>query len=1082
MPTSPTVRLVRPELAGAPATGPGARVELDASQAAAVAAGAGPGPGGHLVVLGAPGTGKTTVVLHTTLAALAGGLAAADVLVLAATRRAAADLRDRVAARLPDGERPAVRTAASLAFAVLRTRAALLGRPAPLLVSGPEQDLALAELLAGHAVGDGRDPRWPHDVRLATGLRAFRGHLRDLLMRAAERGLTPADLAAVGRDQGRDEWVAAARVYAEYLDTLVLRQATPDAGARLDPAVVVDEAVGALRLWEREVPGAPRPRWRLVVVDDHQESTAAVGRLVSVLAGDGARAVLVGDPDAAVLTFRGARPALLGRASVAGPGPGELGAQVCALRTAWRQEPELRAVTARITERVGTVGAIGQRAATARPASAPSYLEGVSALARSSAASSSVEEVRVAQVALAPSPAQEAAFVAHWLRTAHLERGVAWRDLAVLTRTGARVAGLRRSLAAAGVPVTVLGSDTPLRDEPACRPLLGALGQVTGADPLDLDAAAALLCGPLGGLDPLGLRRVRRALRAAEVAAGGARTSADLVVELVGSTGRVPQLPPALARPVERLGRVLEAGRAAAVQPGADAHTVLWALWEAAGLAEPWRRAALAGGPAGERADRDLDAVLALFAAAEGFVERMPQAPPAAFARWVRAQDLPADSLAARGGTDGVAVLTPAGAAGREWSEVVVVGVQDGVWPDLRLRDGVLGAQALADLLDGRAGAGPGDERAGVLADELRSFAVACSRARHRLLVTAVADTDDQPSPFVDLVVAPAGEDDDRFVRAAAGLDLRGLVSSLRARLVGACTQGLPDPGAARVLARLAAAGVAGADPTSWYGLAEPSSEAPLWGPDELVPLSPSKLETAQRCTLRWALEAAGGAGAATSATDLGVLVHAIAAEHPRGGRAELRAALDRYWPQLGLGEGWTAVALRRRADAMIDRLAGYLASAGEPVAVEQEFDLSTDRARVHGIADRVEAAARPDEVVVVDLKTGRTVPPVRDAATHPQLGVYQLAVDAGALVGPDVRSAGARLVYLSSGTAGARRDQAALGSEADGPSWARTMVDDVAGEMASARFTATANDGCDRCPVRRSCPLRPEGRQVVAP
>ena len=61
-------------------------------------------------------------------------------------------------------------------------------------------------------------------------------------------------------------------------------------------------------------------------------------------------------------------------------------------------------------------------------------------------------------------------------------------------------------------------------------------------------------------------------------------------------------------------------------------------------------------------------------------------------------QDLPADTLAARARREAVAVLTPAGAAGREWDLVVVAGVQDGVWPDLRLRDSVLGAHPFQRL------------------------------------------------------------------------------------------------------------------------------------------------------------------------------------------------------------------------------------------------------------------------------------------------------------------------------------------------------------------------------------------------
>src|SRR5690606_13014413 len=159
-----------------------------------------------------------------------------------------------------------------------------------------------------------------------------------------------------------------------------------------------------------------------------------------------------------------------------------------------------------------------------------------------------------------------------------------------------------------------------------------------------------------------------------------------------------------------------------------------------------------------------LDAVLALFRAAETFVDRMPGAPAGAFVEYLASQDLPADSLAASAsGADAVAALTPAGAAGREWDVVVVAGVQDGVWPDLRLRDSLLGSQALVELLAGRAHDAHGvgaQARAQVLADELRAFVVATSRATRRLVVTAVQDAEETPSVFCDLVAPPAAPDD----------------------------------------------------------------------------------------------------------------------------------------------------------------------------------------------------------------------------------------------------------------------------------------------------------------------------------
>jgi RecB family exonuclease len=248
-------------------------------------------------------------------------------------------------------------------------------------------------------------------------------------------------------------------------------------------------------------------------------------------------------------------------------------------------------------------------------------------------------------------------------------------------------------------------------------------------------------------------------------------------------------------------------------------------------------------------------------------------------------------------------------------------------------------------------------------------------------------------------------------------------------------------------------------------------------------------VETAGTCTLRWALEAAGGTAPSSAKQSLGTMLHALAQEHPRGGREEMLADLDRRWPELGLGTGWPATLERRRAEAMVGRLAGYLASAGEPLAVEARFELALDRALVRGSLDRVERA--PDDgaegtpVRVVDLKTGRSAPSAQDAQVNPQLGAYQLAVDAGAVEGlpPGTRSAGAQLVYVSdvNKAKAAVREQPALGPDTpQDPSWARAHIEEVAERMAASSFAATANALCERCPVRRSCPLRDEGGQVV--
>ncbi|WP_423779696.1 PD-(D/E)XK nuclease family protein [Cellulosimicrobium cellulans] len=1124
-----------------------ADVTLDDSQRAALAAAAGPGA---TLVVGAPGTGKTLVAQEVVLAALADGLAPERVLLLASSRRAAAALRDRLSARARRTVgAPMVRTAASAAFAVLRERAAALGEPVPTLISGPEQDLVLSELLEGHLEGDLAHlgsplvlpPGLPEE---ALGLRGLRQELRDLLMRAAERGLTPADLAALGDRYERPEWSLGAQLFAEYLDVTALRSGTPDAGARFDPAIVVDEAAEALLAWDDEVPDAARPRWDLVVVDDYQEATVATARLLHVLHDDGARLVLLGDPDAAVQTFRGASPGLVGRASAParrdGARRGELGARVAVLGTAWRQDAALRDVTRRVAAQVGTVAGAVHRGAAPRgaplDAAGAAGTSGQVAAHRGTGSGGEPGAAPPVQVVVLSAVAQEAAFVARELRAEHLLHGTPWHRMAVVARTGTRLAALRRELVAASVPVTLLGSDVPLRDEPAVAPLLAAV-RVCVADEDDVDAldpftAAALLTSPVGALDVVALRRLRRALRAEELEGGGGRSSDALLVELLLDPARAATLPPTVRRGPAAVARALAAGRAAAAEPGATAQTVLWAVWAATGLAERWRSAALDGGPAGARADRDLDAVLALFRAAETFVDRMPGAPAEAFVEYLASQDLPADSLAASAsGADAVAALTPAGAAGREWDVVVVAGVQDGVWPDLRLRDSLLGSQALVELLAGRAhdAHGVGSQaRAQVLADELRAFVVATSRATRRLVVTAVQDAEEAPSVFCDLVVPPAapegpdagpdgpddgspppaatggpgaapapGADPDarRHVRVGAPLDLRGLVAAARGVLVEAAARearavelaedGAPDAravAAATLLADLGELGVAEARPETWYGVAGVSSAAPLRGAEEIVTVSPSKVETVSTCPLRWSLEAAGGTAPDATHQSLGTLVHSIAETHPSGSLAELRAELDRRWAELALPEGWPTRQLRRRAERMIEKLAAYVAQAGEPLLVEPTFDVTVGRARLRGTIDRVEDAGE-GKVRVVDLKTGRRTATKAEGAEHPQLGAYQLAVEAGALDVPEgTRSAGAQLVYVGSTHVGpAVVPQPALDPAPDGSSWARDLVEEAAGTMSAATFTARQNGLCEMCPVRRACPVQPEGRRVVA-
>jgi superfamily I DNA/RNA helicase len=292
MSPEPVVRMRRSRLASA------SGLTLDAAQSRAVRH-----RGSPLRLLGGPGSGKTTTLVEAVAARVEqDGLDAGQVLVLGPTRAGAARLRELVTARLVRTVRqPLARTAQSFAFGVLRIAAARAGDPAPRLITGPEQDLVLRELLAGHRAGEGSDPGWPADLSAALGTRGLRAELRDLLMRAVERGIGPDDLADLGRLHHRPEWVAAASVLREYLDVTGL--GTPGG---YDPASVVGDAVAALAA-DPGLLATVHGQITFVAMDDAQEATPGVADLIRAVTGGRPDVLLAGDPDAMTQAFRGAR-------------------------------------------------------------------------------------------------------------------------------------------------------------------------------------------------------------------------------------------------------------------------------------------------------------------------------------------------------------------------------------------------------------------------------------------------------------------------------------------------------------------------------------------------------------------------------------------------------------------------------------------------------------------------------------------------------------------------------------------------------------------------------------------------------
>ncbi|WP_324797193.1 ATP-dependent DNA helicase [Streptomyces cyaneofuscatus] len=1085
---------------------------LDAAQRAVVDHAEGP-----LLVLAGPGTGKTTTLVESVAARVNRGADPARILVLTFSRKAAVELRDRMAARLGAARGPQATTFHSYCYALVRAHqdADLFADPLRLL-SGPEQDVTVRDLLAGQLDLEKEGlahVRWPDELRACLTTRGFADEVRAVLARSRELGLGPDALAAFARRTGRPDWSAAAQFLAEYLDVL-------DAQGVLDYAELVHRAV---LLAERpEVSAQLAGAYDAVYVDEYQDTDPAQVRLLHALAGNpgrvasagaGARSlgrgagagrtlVAFGDPDQSIYTFRGADvngilefPDTFRRADGT-PAP------VGVLTTSRRSGSELLAATRLLTRRMPL---------TRLPADT----------VRAHRELHAVREGGRVETYTYPTASTELDNIADLLRRAHLEDGVPWREMAVLVRAGGRsLPAVRRALTSAGVPLEVDGDDLPLRHEPAVAPLLTALRTVATAalqrpseeDPgeagalpwLTTETALTLLTSPLGSMDAADLRRLGRALRDEERAAGirVPAPSDELLARALAEPERLVTHDPAYAHGAQRLGALLRKAREL-LEGGGTAEEALWILWNGT----PWpgrlERAALRGGAGGRNADRDLDAVCALFETAARAEERTGGRGALNFLEEVDAQDIAADTLSRRTARpDAVRLMTAHRSKGLEWRLVVVAGVQEGLWPDLRRRGSLLeadriGCDGLAEPLT------PG----ALLAEERRLFYVAATRARERLVVTAVkapADDGDQPSRFLtELGVEPR----DVTGRPRRPLAVAALVAELRATTVDPAASDALRAAAAHRLARLAAltddegqALVPAAHPSRWWGLEEPTRSAvPLRDRDQPVTLSGSALDQlANTCALQWFLGREVKADApATAAQGFGNVVHVLADEVASSRTPAdldvLMERLDSVWNGLAFDAPWKSEQEKDQARAALERfLQWHVLDRGgrTPTASEHDFDVTLEAGeyavRIRGSMDRVEQDAE-GRAYVVDFKTGKSAPTKDEVAAHPQLAVYQLAVREGAVDevfdGRRPEPGGAELVQLRQPAPKKEGGDAFPKVQAQEPlagEWVSDLLATAAGKVLDERFTPTTGTHCTHCTFRASCSAQPEGRQVV--
>jgi superfamily I DNA/RNA helicase/RecB family exonuclease len=1089
-----------------------APVELDADQRRVVGHESGP-----LLVLAGPGTGKTTTLVEAIAERVQHrGVHPDAVLGLTFSRKAAEHLRERVAARV--GRTMSGSTCStfhSFAYGLIRqwTPRELYDEPLRLL-SAPEQDVVLQQVLTREA----ESIVWPESIRGAVGTRGFAAEVAQVLARAQEKGLGWESLGELGRREGLPEYVAAAAFMEQY-DVVSGNQNL------LDYASLIATAVRMLQDPDREVRAELRRRYRHVFVDEYQDTDPAQVALLKAIAGDPEQSgpselIVVGDPHQSIYGFRGAEVRGILEFPQTFRQPDGTPAEAVVLGTTRRFGPHILRPVQRLAARLPLPAGVRREALTRF-------------LAPSAEA---VDDGRV-ELLTYDTDRAEAEHLADLLRRAHLEDGLGWSEMAVLVRSGrATLPGLRRALLAAGVPVEVAADETPLVREPAVRPLLDALAVAVDAevadpaDPAYVDPgrAADLLASPLADMDASDVRILARRLRArerrsAEEAGRAPRPSPDLLREalldpaalLDPETIEVDQ-PHDAERRALALARLLRTVRDELAE-SATVEQALWVLWDGTSWPRRLQAATRRGGVVARMAHRDLDAVVALFDAAARAEDQQEHTSAETFLHTLRAQQIPADTLAEQGvRDDAVRLLTAHRAKGLEWPLVVVAHVQEDEWPDLRRRATLLRADRIG--VGGRLE--PPTTTRELLADERRLFYVACTRARRRLVVTAVASTDDdgdQPSRFLSELYP---DDDGHRITHVEGrprrpLSLAGLVAELRRTTADdGVDEALRDAAAVR-LARLTrehrsgGLRVPGADPATWWGTrAWSAGDQPLRPADEPVVVSASALTSLTVCPAQWFLNREAGAERATTqAQGFGNVVHALAdrigrGDEPIAGRDRdeiveaLMAHVDQVWGQIPFRTPWSSGREREEVRHALDRfLRQHEAASRELVATEVPLRAEVElpdgqRVLLHGYADRLELDAQ-GRLVVVDLKTGKGTPTRAEIAEHPQLGLYQLAVEhgafdalgAGALEGP-ARPGGAELWQLRQEVGGTMRVQTQEVPEpdADGTRVIDRQLMEAARRLRSEEFPARPGPHCDHCDFERFCPARTAGTVLNSP
>jgi len=691
-----------------------------------------------------------------------------------------------------------------------------------------------------------------------------------------------------------------------------------------------------------------------------------------------------------------------------------------------------------------------------------------------------------AEAWLAATPGDEPALLAQRLWLAHAD-GVAWQQMAVIGRAdGSELSHLAAALAAAGVPVRLEGEALALAEVPAVRLIMDGLWLVVArARQQDTpEQWLGVLSSPLVGLDAADLRQLARLLddAPAEDWAGA------LVAALLSGDGLPLAEDAALLATGERLAAVVHAIDGLARGIGdASFSELAWGVWTLGDWPQQLRQASLDRATGALRADRDLDAVIALFDLAGGRPQARGAGGVEAMAALVRQQVVRRDRAREAEDPAGVVtVLSAYRAKGRGWPVVAVCGAVEGTWPVRGTTWSLLEPDRLY-----AGGQLPPATRGEMVGAQRRLFALATSRASSHLIVTGAPEASGEPAQL-SRFVAEMGLEAAHW--QAGALQRGGIVSprELVGQLRAAATSAHEPPGvadsAAALLGQLADQRRADgrplapdADPRRWWWVGGPSVGHLADGP---VRLSASNIHQLLACPRSWFLQTQAGASPPMGdAAWFGQLAHWLfqmcAVDTPP--RAVIEEELRVRFGDTPLQQGWRQAALYQSLLDSLDRFEVWRDGRpgrrllGAETSFTQLWQTDEGPVEVRGRVDRLETNDT-GQLVVIDFKTSASRKP---SLYDDQLGIYAIAAGRGAFssTGAPGEAAGVappELVWTNVPLRAA--DVGCLVDEATAQVMDQQVVFDRLAQavaiVRSERYPATpAADTCRNCVFSAGCP-----------